>query len=145
MVGGRCTVGEHWVWPVGRVHERVGAGAVHGRIGGALGRRRGGLWAEGPDAVDGLGDVDALAGADVIEIVEDEAGVVALEEGLALGDLELEALCVAARRQRAAVAVLLVAGGAGGGAGGAARVLGVALDDDQLMEIAVGVARRDLP
>jgi hypothetical protein len=50
-----------------------------------------------------------------------------LEQGLALGDLLLDALCVAAGGECLAMPVLLMAGGAGGGASGASWMLRVAL------------------
>jgi hypothetical protein len=72
-------------------------------------------------------ELDALGGEDVVERVEREAGDVAAEEGVALEQLVLDALGVAARGERLPMAVLLVADGAGGGARRAAGVLRVAL------------------
>ena len=118
---------------------------------------RGSVRAERPDAIHREGgrlrdgqarDIDALPGADFIESIEVEVGVVTLEKGLALGELELETLSVAAGGEGPAVSVLLVAGGARCGTGGAAGMFGVALGNKtqyQSLEIAVGVARRDLP
>lgn len=134
--------------------------AVHRSVGGLLLGLIGGRWpvrAEWPDAVHGEGgrlgqweprNIDALPGTDIIEGIEVEVGVVTLEKGLALGELELETLCVTAGGEGPAVSVLLVAGGACCCACGAARMFRVALQDKkqyQSLEIAVGVARRDLP
>ncbi len=139
-----------WVAPRGRAcaDGEAAAGARRGRVGGKLeGIADGG--------VVGV-DVDALACADGVEVVEVEEGVVALEEGLALSELALEPLCVAAGGEGLAMAVFLLAGGACGGTGGAARVLGVALGEEEDSRrgladaradgaFAVGRHRRDLP
>lgn len=73
-------------------------------------------------------DLDALAVANLVERLEGEAGVVPLEEGVALEELAFDTLCMAAGSEGLPVAVLLVADGAGSGTGGAARMLRVALN-----------------
>lgn len=92
--------------------------------------------------------LDALSSTDLIELVEVKARNMALEKGLALGDLVLDALSVAAGGECLAVAVFLVAWGARCGACSTAGMFRVALGQklSQLwLEIAAGVARRDLP
>lgn len=89
--------------------------------------------------------------ANLVERLEGEAGVVPLEEGVALEELAFDTLCMAAGSEGLPVAVLLVADGAGSGTGGAARMLRVALakgangQTRSGREFAVGVVRRDLP
>lgn len=96
-------------------------------------------------------DIDALARTDFIELVELKAWNMALEQGLTLGYLVLDALGVPPRGQRLAVAVLLVARCARRRARRASWVLRVALyrrpqqSVNSMLEIAAGVARRDLP
>ena len=94
--------------------------------GSRLGRVGGEVEVGGDGIITGI-DLDAFAREDIVEVVEIEGGDVALEEGLALEKLALDALCVAARGELMAMAVLLLAEGPGGRAGGAAGVLGVAL------------------
>ena len=118
-----------------RIRVRPCGGAHGGRTfvaegeaagGGGLGRIGRELKGVGDGIVADV-DFDALAGEDGVEVVEVEGRVVALEEGLALEKLALDAFGVAARREGLAMAVLLLAGRACGRAGGAAGVLGVAL------------------
>ena len=103
----------------GRVEGGAGRGAI-GVLGevGALelgGRMEGGV------------DFYALAGADVVEVGEGEAGETAFEEGLAEGDLALDELGVATEGEGLSVPVLLLAGNGRGRTGGTLWVLGVAL------------------
>jgi hypothetical protein len=112
-----------------------------------LGRGRRAEWA---DALHGgkVGDaanVDTLTSEKVIEAIEGETRVVTFKQGLTLCDLEFEALSVASWSKGATMPVFLVAGSAGCCASGAFWVFGIALKGNELMEIAVGVARRDLP
>ena len=96
----------------------------------------------------GGGDLDALPDEDVIKLVELKTGVMTLEEGLALGNLLLNALSVSTGCEGLAMSVLLMAYGTGCGARCASGVLGIALEWGKVrvrMEIAAGVARRDLP
>ena len=130
--------------------HHMGTRGIHGGIAGLglLGRGRRAEWA---DALHGgkAGDatkVDALTSEEIIEAIEGETRVVTLKEGLTLGDLEFKALGITSWSKGAAMPVFLVAGSAGCCAGGAFWVFGIALKgSNELMEIAVGVARRDLP
>ena len=102
---------------------------------------------------------DTLTSTDGIQIVEVEEGVLPLEEGLALHELALDALCVAAGGEGLAMAVFLLAWRARGRTGGAAGMLGVALAEGRRSKggrmladsrgsdggFAVGRHRRDLP
>ena len=144
-----ATIGHHGMRPVGRVHH-MGTRGIHGGIA-RLGLLSGARSTEWADALHGrkVGDaaeVDALASEQVIEAIEGETWVVTLKERLALCDLEFKALSITSWRQRTAMPVLLVAGSAGCSASSAFWVFGIALKgSNELMEIAVGVARRDLP
>lgn len=132
-----------WMHEVRRV--RVGLDGVRWHVVGATRRAEMEVAGEGSAVV----DVDALAGADVVEVIEVEARDVLLEEGGALDDLALDALGVAAGGEGLAVSVLLVALDAGGRAGRALGMLGVALGEGecvrQLPAASVSPERRDLP
>ena len=96
----------------------------------------------------GDGDLDPLPDEDVIKLFELKTGVVTFEKGLALGNLLLNAFSVSTGCEGLAMSVLLMADGTGCSARCASRVLGVALEWGRVrvrMEIAAGVARRDLP
>jgi len=96
----------------------------------------------------GGGDLDALADENVIKLFELKARVMTPEKGLALGNLLLNALGVSTGCEGLAMSVLLVADGTGCSARCASGVLGVTLEWGRVrvrMEIAAGVARRDLP
>ena len=144
----RTTIGHHGVRPVGGVHHMRTRG-IHGGITG-LGLLSWGRRAEWADALHGgkVGDaanVNALTNEEVIEAIEGETWVVTLKEGLTLCDLEFKALSVASWSEGATMPIFLVAGGAGCCTSRAFWVFRIALKGNELMEIAVGVARRDLP
>lgn len=96
-------------------------------------------------------DVDALARTDFVQLVELKPWDMALEQGLTLRYLVLDALGVPPRGQCLAVAVLLVARCARRRTRCASWMLRVALyrrpqwSVNSMLEIAAGVPRRDLP
>lgn len=106
---------------------------VVGHVGDIRGCSLRGLW------------VDSLTGEDCIEVDEVKGGDVALEEELALGKLELDAVEVAAGGDGVAVAVLLGAGDARGGTGRAAGVLGITLREIRMAWKLPSVSPGDLP
>jgi len=130
--------------------HHMGTRGIHGGIArlGLLGGARRAEWADAlhRGKVGDATKVDALTSEEIIEAIEGETGVVTLKEGLTLCDLEFKALSITSWSKGAAMPVFLVAGSAGCCACSAFWVFRIALKgSSELMEIAVGVARRDLP
>lgn len=108
--------GDAWVRVAWGDQRGVVRGGGRGCTGGVLGVRLavlevgGGWWAI---------DLDAVARADVLDGGKGVAGDMALEEGVAEGDLALDVLGVASEGEGLSVSVLLLARDAGGRTGGA--------------------------
>lgn len=129
--------GRRTVWIHGRGHlSRRGRGEYlrSGSIWGSCSRSRLLLWSSWLKLITGSwggrGDgshIDSLANEEVVNLIQVEIGEMALEERLALRELELDAFGITSWGEGLSMAVLLVTSRSRGCASSAFRMLGIAL------------------